>query len=343
MHKKIVTCVIISTLVLLTACGDKGNLNTNNIENTVVDVDSIENSNEEPEEAEDIEEVAYERYVLQEIPVYDGNSYVELNGNIPSFSDYEKSLTDSFEFYSALDALGRCGTAYANISIETMPTEERGNIGNVKPSGWQLVKYNDLIDGNYLYNRCHLIGFQLAGENDNVLNLITGTRYLNVIGMLEFENLVSEYVVETGNHVLYRVTPIFENDNLVASGVQMEAWSVEDEGKGICFNVFCFNVQPGIEIDYLTGESWISGEEHPEESNEDDSEELGEDSSEVSGDEVIADEYEYVLNVSSHKIHLPTCQGVKDMAEHNKEYYSGDVSVLLTEGYTYCQGCLGDR
>lgn len=193
---------------------------------------------------------------LKDVPAYSGEPYVELNGNAPEFSDEEKRNTKAFEKYSPLDSLGRCGVAYANICKEIQPTEPRGEIGSVRPSGWQTVKYNDLIDGNYLYNRCHLIGYQLAGENANERNLITGTRYLNVQGMLPFENMVDDYVDETGNHVLYKVTPIFEGNNLVASGVQMQAWSVEDQGRGICFNVYCYNVQPQITIDYATGDNW---------------------------------------------------------------------------------------
>lgn len=181
-------------------------------------------------------------------------TYEERNGNIPEFDESEYT-TEPFERYSELDKLGRCGTAYANVCKELMPTEEREAIGHIKPSGWHTVKYPEVIEDNYLYNRCHLIGYQLTGENDNEKNLITGTRYLNVEGMLPFENMVADYVRETGNHVLYRVTPVFEGDNLVASGVQMEAWSVEDAGAGICFNVFVYNIQPGIEIDYATGES----------------------------------------------------------------------------------------
>ena len=191
-----------------------------------------------------------------DIPEYSGNAYITINNNIPQFDDEQKKSTEEFEYYSDLDSLGRCGTAYANICPNLQPTEKRGEIGQVKPSGWHTVKYNDIIDGNYLYNRCHLIGYQLAGENANEKNLITGTRYLNVVGMLEFENKVDKYVDDTGNHVLYRVTPVFEGDDLVASGVHIEAWSVEDDGDGICFNVYCYNVQPGIGIDYLTGDSW---------------------------------------------------------------------------------------
>lgn len=193
---------------------------------------------------------------LDDLPAYSGEAYVEINGNVPFFTEDELT-TDTFESYSELDELGRCGVAYANICHELMPTEPRGEIGSVKPSGWHTVRYNGLVEGNYLYNRCHLIGYQLAGENANRQNLITGTRYLNTTGMLPFENQVDDYVDETDNHVLYRVTPIYAGDNLVASGVLMEAYSVEDGG-GLCFCVYCYNVQPYITIDYATGESWLS-------------------------------------------------------------------------------------
>ena len=194
---------------------------------------------------------------LDNIPEYDGKPYVEINNNIPDFKE-EDYTTEPFEKYSELDILKRCGVAYANICKEIMPVkdEDRGKIGSVKPSGWKNVKYNGLVDGNYLYNRCHLIGWQLAAENANPKNLITGTRYLNVDGMLLFENKVADYIKKnTNNHVLYRVTPIFKGANLVASGVQMEAYSVEDDGDGVKFNIYVYNVQPGIEIDYKTGES----------------------------------------------------------------------------------------
>lgn len=190
---------------------------------------------------------------IEEIPEYSGEPYVVINDNIPGFSETE--ITDqSFEQYNELDSLGRCGTAIASIGRDLMPTEERGSIGQVKPTGWHTVKY-DNVDGKYLYNRCHLIGYQLTAENANQLNLITGTRYMNVDGMLPFENMVADYIKETGHHVLYRVTPVFDGDNLLASGVQMEALSVEDNGEGISYNVFVYNVQPGINIDYVTGES----------------------------------------------------------------------------------------
>lgn len=217
--------------------------------------DAIQMSSEEAASlAEAHINTALEAFANEVIPEYSGNPYVELNGNVPYFTDEELSTT-AFELYSELDSLGRCGACYANICKEIMPTEERGSIGMVKPTGWHTVKY-DCITDRYLYNRCHLIGYQLAGENANEKNLITGTRYLNVDGMLPFENEVADYVDETDNHVLYRVTPVFSDDNLVASGVIIEAKSVEDKGAGVQFNVYCYNVQPGISIDYIDGQSW---------------------------------------------------------------------------------------
>lgn len=194
---------------------------------------------------------------LDAIPAYDGKAYVAVNNNEPFFTDSDMTTT-AFENYSDLDSLGRCGVAYANICKDIMPIEERGKIGMIKPSGWHTVKY-DVIKDRYLYNRCHLIGYQLAGENANPKNLITGTRYLNVEGMLPFENLVADYVNNTGNHVLYRVTPMFSGSNLVANGVLIEAKSVEDNGGGILFNVYCYNVQPGVGINYENGDSWLDG------------------------------------------------------------------------------------
>lgn len=192
-------------------------------------------------------------YDIDDIPEYDGEPYVILNNNIPNFEESGYS-TNSFENYSDLDKLGRCGVAFANIGLDLMPTEERGYIGNIKPSGWHTVKY-DIVDGKYLYNRCHLIGYQLTSENANEKNLITCTRYMNTVGMLGFENEVAEYIKKTGNHVLYRVTPMYEGNNLLASGVNIEALSVEDKGKGIQFNVYVYNVQDGILIDYSDGSS----------------------------------------------------------------------------------------
>ena len=190
---------------------------------------------------------------LEQIPAFSGEPYVFLGNTRPDFEDV---TTSSYETYSQLDSLGRCGVAEACVGVDLMPTGERGAIGSVKPSGWQSVKY-DCVDGKYLYNRCHLIGYQLTGENANKQNLITGTRYLNVEGMLPFEQMVADYIHETDNHVLYRVTPVFDGDNLVADGLFMEGKSVEDGGAGICFFIYAYNVQPGIGIDYRTGESWL--------------------------------------------------------------------------------------
>lgn len=190
---------------------------------------------------------------LKDIPPFTNSAYVVLNDNIPEFTP-EDMTVEGYEYYSELDAMNRCGYAMACVGKEMMPTEDRGSIGQVKPSGWQTVKY-DFVDGKYLYNRCHLIGYQLTGENANERNLITGTRYLNVEGMLPFENMIADYIKETGNHVIYRVTPVFNENELVARGVQMEAWSVEDGGEGICFHVYAYNNQPGVEIDYDTGDS----------------------------------------------------------------------------------------
>lgn len=197
------------------------------------------------------------KVILADIPAYSGEPYVAINGNVPYFSDAEMTTT-SFEDYSPLDSLGRCGVAYSCVGTETMPTEKRGSIGQIKPSGWRTVKY-DFVDGKYLFNRCHLIGYQLTAENANERNLITGTRALNIDGMLPFENMTADYIKETGNHVLYRVTPMFDGNDLVAKGVLIEAKSVEDNGDGILFCVFAYNVQPGVTIDYATGDNEADG------------------------------------------------------------------------------------
>jgi len=253
---------------------------------------------------------------LDSIPAYDGQPYVEINGNVPSFLEGELT-TSSYELYSPLDALERCGAASACVGVDLMPTEERGSIGQVKPTGWQTVKY-DCVDGKYLYNRCHLIGYQLTGENANRQNLITGTRYLNVDGMLPFENMVADYVKETENHVLYRVCPIYQGDNLVASGVTMEAKSVEDNGEGISFYVYVYNVQPGVEIDYATGESWLEGADRPDASEPD---------------------VTYVLNTSSKKFHLPTCSGATGMKAENRAESTASRDDLIAQGYAPCGTC----
>lgn len=260
---------------------------------------------------------------ISHIPEYFGTPYVVVNGNVPEFSDADRT-EDSFETYSELDALGRCGAAYANIGTDLMPTQERGSIGQVKPTGWHLVRY-DILDDIYLYNRCHLIGYQLTGENSNEKNLITGTRYLNVEGMLPFENAVADYIRETGNHVLYRVTPIFEGDDLLVRGVQMEAESVEDDGAGISFNVYCYNVQPGIRIDYATGDSGLV-EGIPAETS-------------APGPEPASGAVTYILNTNTHKFHEPSCSGAADISERNRQEFTGTREEAIGMGYSPCGIC----
>lgn len=290
---------IILTVVFVVACmtapldeQNSDNLNTDNtvsssIEDNATDVTeegtseiteiASENSSETNTTEETTEETS--QYVnstnitIDEIPEYSGNAYASINDNVPFFTD-DEMITEAFEYYSDLDSLGRCGVAYANVCVDIMPTEERGEIGSVKPTGWHTVKY-DIVSGKYLYNRCHLIGYQLSAENANTKNLITGTRYLNVEGMLPFENMVADYVKETNNHVLYRVTPMFAGENLLCSGVLIEAKSVEDNGAGILFNVYCYNVQPGITIDYLTGDSSLDETESSQASTDNDSQNTG--------------------------------------------------------------------
>lgn len=257
---------------------------------------------------------------LDNLPAYAGVPYVEIDGNKPAFSE-EEYTTELFEQYSELDGLGRCGVAYANICKEIMPKEERGAIGQIKPSGWHTVKY-DCVDGKYLYNRCHLIGYQLAGENANEKNLITGTRYLNVAGMLPFEDKVADFVQATGYHVLYRVTPRYQGSNLVADGVEMEAFSVEDQGAGISFHVFVYNVQPQITIDYADGSSRLSGEN------------VFEVSKETETPECV-----YILNKNTMKFHKPDCSSVQDMSKRNIVKYNGDRADVIGMGYEACKRC----
>lgn len=285
-------------------------------------------------------------FSLREIPAYSGTPYTEVNGNKPYFTEVDLT-TQSFETYSELDSLGRCGVAYANVGQDLMPTEPRGEIGAVKPTGWHLVKY-DNVDGKYLYNRCHLIAYMLAAENANPQNLITGTRYLNVQGMLPFETKVCDYVKNTGNHVLYRVTPIFDGDNLLADGVLMEAYSVEDAGEGISFCVFAYNVQPGIGIDYATGDNWAEGsgtyqstvasvaEETPVPQPETDTAvQITPESSAPQESQGIT----YVLNTNTKKFHYPTCSSVDDMKEKNKQIYTGSSEEVINMGYVPCKRC----
>ena len=255
-----------------------------------------------------------------DIPAYAGEPYAVLNDNIPLFSE-EQLTEEAYESYGELDGLGRCTAAVSCIGPELMPTEERGEIGQVKPTGWHTVKY-DFVDGKYLYNRCHLIGYQLTGENANEKNLITGTRYLNVEGMLPFENMVADYIKETGNHVLYRVTPVFSGDDLLAQGVRMEARSVEDSGAGILFHVFCYNVQPGVSINYADGRS-----------SQDENGTAAAGGTEASGGTL------YVLNTNTKKFHYPSCSSVSSMKDSNRQDYTGSRDDLIREGYSPCGRC----
>ena len=247
--------------------------------------------------------------------LWDGQPYTAVNGNVPGFS--EKDLTAaSFESYSELDSLGRCGTAFACLGQDLMPRGERGDISGIHPTGWHSVQY-DFIDGKNLYNRCHLIGWQLSGEDANRKNLITGTRYMNVEGMLPFENMVADYIKETGCHVLYRVTPVFQGSNLVADGVLMEAMSVEDQGNSISFCVFVPNVQPGVAIDYTDGDSRpADAQSSPE------------------NEEAI-----YIVNTNTRRFHLPSCSSVREMKESNRENFTGSREELIEEGYIPCGKC----
>lgn len=271
-------------------------------------------------------------FSLETVPAYNGEPYVVLEDNQPGF-DLESLPTASYESYSPLDFLGRCGAAEANVGMDLMPTEERGEIGQVKPSGWQTVKY-DSVDGKYLYNRCHLIGYQLTGENANECNLITGTRSMNVDGMLPFENQVADYVQDTGNHVLYRVTPIFSGTELVARGVQMEAYSVEDGGEGVCFNVYVYNNQPGITIDHATGDSWLS-ENAPNQS----SDAQADSNADTNAGGESAGEETYILNTSSMKFHEPDCSGAASIKADNHQTYTGHREDLIAQGYAPCGQC----
>ena len=287
----------------------------------------VDKDTEHPkEETTEISAISFD---LSSIPAYSGKAYVAVNNNTPYFTKSELTKV-SFEKYAPLDSLGRCGVAYANIGRDIMPTEERGSIGTVKPSGWHSIRYEN-VDGKYLYNRCHLIGYQLSAENANTSNLITGTRYLNIQGMLPFENMVADYVKETNNHVLYRVTPIFEGDNLLASGVLMEGYSVEDEGTGICYNVYCYNVQPGIIIDYATGDSKA----------EDGSAPYGSSAavtkpSQSSGNSSSAS---YIANKNTKKFHYPSCSSVGQMNESNKEYLNCSREQAIQQGFEPCGRC----
>ena len=343
---KTILCGCITTLcLLLTSCGplqisqgsgnqDSGHRNQTTAETTFASTGQIESVD-----------------TLEEVPEYTGQPYVEINDNEPSFTE-EELTTDSYEEYSPLDELGRCQTAEACVGEDLMPTQKRESISSVKPTGWVNKEY-DGIDGGYLYNRCHLIGYQLTAENANKQNLITGTRYLNVDGMLPFENMVADYVKETDNHVLYRVTPIFTGDNLVADGVLMEGYSVEDEGDGICFCVYAYNIQPGITIDYATGDSWLSSEKGNSDSSSSGNSAVSQSAADKSGTQQAAVQTEsvketsvpvstgteYILNTNTKKFHYPSCSSVKQMKASNKKEYTGSRDDLIAQGYDPCKKC----
>lgn len=302
-NKLVVALILVIMITCVSACSS--------IDDTQVTVESFTSQNESGAVlGTSITDVS-------NVPEFSGEAYVVINDNNPYFSETDKVRTDAFETYSELDSLGRCGVAYANICKEIMPTEKRGEIGSVKPSGWKSVRY-DNVDGKSLYNRCHLIGYQLAGENANKKNLITGTRYLNVEGMLPFEDIVDDYVDETGNHVLYRVTPIYDGDNLLAAGVLMEAYSVEEKGDGITLCVYCYNVQPDININYANGDSSAVSE-----------------STEIKDGE----EHTYILNTSSKKFHEPGCESLNQMTDKNKQEFVGSRDEIISKGYSPCKSC----
>lgn len=288
--KKIIFIIISILMVLSCGCGDLSGNGNLDYGDTYIDLESI--------------------------PEYSGQRYIVLNDNIPDFTE-EDLQQEPFEYYSELDKYGRCGVAYAMLGKELMPTQPRENISEIKPTGWKTAPYEDLITDVYLYNRSHLIAHSLAGENANPNNLITGTDYMNKQGMLPFEEDVLWYIRDTGNHVMYRVTPVFHGDELVARGVQMEAYSVEDSGEEICFNVYIYNVQPGVEIDYATGENWRDADYYED-------------------DEAVGS---YILNTSSKKFHYDGCDGAYNMNSKNRKVYEGPRSVLIDQGYEPCGSC----
>ncbi|WP_302385015.1 DNA/RNA non-specific endonuclease [uncultured Adlercreutzia sp.] len=284
----------------------------------------------------------------RDVPAFEGNPYVYVNDGEPTFTDEQRAAEPGHEHYGELDELGRCTAAFAVVGPETQPTEKRGSIGEIRPSGWQMAKY-DFVEGKYLFNRCHLLGYQLTGENANPQNLITGTRYLNVQGMLPFENAVADYVDATGNHVLMAVTPVFEGSELVARGVRMMAESVEDGGEGVAFNVFCYNVQPGVVIDYGTGASMLEEDATPlpdvsgaESAPDAASEGAGaREASEkgATGSDEGKGVAEYVLNTNSRKFHLPSCSSVGQMSPKNREDVEDTRENLIANGYDPCKRC----
>ncbi len=305
--RKTILCTLLCMIVLLTGCTDA-------VKNISVDL-TKDQADTDGTNQEMQADSSTDTKLLKDAGMED-DPYIVVNDNTPAFTE-EEITTESFEQYSQLDELGRCGAALACVGTDLMPMEKRGNISRVKPTGWHSTRY-DFVEGKNLYNRCHLIAYQLSGENANEKNLITGTRFMNVSGMLPFEEQVGDYVRETGNHVMYRVTPVFEGDNLIADGVQMEAWSVEDNGKGVSYNVYVFNIQPGVEIDYATGES-----KEAEQTDTSDK----------------TDAIHYILNTNTKKFHLPDCSSAQNIQAENKESFAGDRQQLIDNGYAPCKSC----
>lgn len=316
---------IVMSMSIATGCGaldDAGVDQNDKFTNSAASEQSVEAAEEAVNNDRTVDIAATaDVFVPKQVPSYTGAAFTVVHDNVPYFAESDLT-TESYETYAPLDNLGRCGVAMACVGQDLMPTEKRGSIGQVKPSGWRMAKY-DNVDGKYLYNRCHLIGYQLSGENANECNLITGTRYLNMEGMLPFENMVADYVKETGNHVLYRVTPVFAGNDLVANGVLMEAYSVEDKGEGICYCVYAYNVQPGIGIDYATGESHLADESAVMEN--------------ASVDASDAEVHEYVLNDNTMKFHTPECSSVKKMK--NPQYVTTTREEVRNGGYEPCNMC----
>lgn len=341
------TGLLLILSVCLTSCGNQGQTDSGKDSNTQSGTKVAAEDHSAEEKGSDSESYV----TVDDVPAYSGEPYVEVNDNQPEFTE-EELTTVSYEDYSELDELGRCQSAEACIGQDLMPTETRESISSVKPTGWKNKSY-DTVDGGYVYNRCHLIGFQLTGENANEENLITGTRYMNVEGMLPFEDEVAAYIKETDNHVMYRVTPVFEGDDLVASGVQMQAESVEDDGVGISFNVYVYNVQPYVVIDYKTGENWEGDEiaepegkwadgteADPSDSKSDSKINAKTDSATTSKAEAKdTKEQTYILNKNTKKFHKPECSGAKKIKAKNKGEYTGSRQTLIDEGYEPCGNC----
>ncbi len=341
------TGLLLILSVCLTSCGNQGQTDSGKDSNTQSGTKVAAEDHSAEEKGSDSESYV----TVDDVPAYSGEPYVEVNDNQPEFTE-EELTTVSYEDYSELDELGRCQSAEACIGQDLMPTETRESISSVKPTGWKNKSY-DTVDGGYVYNRCHLIGFQLTGENANEENLITGTRYMNVEGMLPFEDEVAAYIKETDNHVMYRVTPVFEGDDLVASGVQMQAESVEDDGVGISFNVYVYNVQPYVVIDYKTGENWEGDEiaepegkwadgteADPSDSKSDSKINAKTDSAATSKAEAKdTKEQTYILNKNTKKFHKPECSGAKKIKAKNKGEYTGSRQTLIDEGYEPCGNC----